>query len=68
MQPDFATRIVGGDAAQGVRDLCLSMAVGISPAQLVAFVASFREVAPGAELVLFFEAPLSARFADIVDK
>lgn len=66
-QSDSAAVNVGVDAAEGAGDLCLGMAVGISPAQLVTFVASFREVAPGAELVLFFEAPISARFNDIID-
>lgn len=67
-QPGFAARNVGGDAVQGAGDLCLGMAVGISPAQLVTFVASFREVAPRAELILFFEAPINARFTDIIDR
>lgn len=61
-------RSVGVEAAPGAGDLCLSMAVGISPAQLVAFVASFREVSPLADLVMFFEAPASARFNHIIDK
>lgn len=52
----------------GAEDLCLSMAVGISPEQLVAFAASFREVAPLADLVMFFEAPTSELFNDIIDK
>eukprot|EP00903_Cladosiphon_okamuranus_P019117 g17589.t1 len=56
------------DAAPVTRDLCLGMAVGISPAQLVTFAASFREVAPVARLVVFFEAPTSDRFKDIIDK
>lgn len=55
-------------AAPGAGDLCLSMAIGISPAQLVTFAASFREVAPVARLVMFFEAPTSDRFKDIIDK
>lgn len=63
------TKIEGGaSAAPGAGDLCLSMAIGISPAQLVAFAASFREVAPVARLVMFFEAPTSDRFNDIIDK
>lgn len=49
-------------------DLCMGMAVGISAAQLVTFVASFRENSPLADLVLFFEAPASARFREIIEK
>lgn len=56
------------DRRSGARDLCLSMAVGISPAQLVAFVASFREVSPVADLVMFFESPTNERFNDIIEK
>lgn len=59
---------VNAEEAPGAGDLCLGMAVGISPAQLVTFVASFREVSPLADLVLFFEAPTSERFNDIIDK
>lgn len=54
--------------APGVGDLCLGMAVGISAAQLVTFVASFRETSPLADLVLFFEAPANARFREIIEK
>lgn len=57
----------GVDGAPGAGDLCLGMAVGISPAQLVTFAASFREFAPSADLFLFFEAPTSERFNDIID-
>ena len=55
-------------ALMGASDLCLGMAIGISPGQLVIFAASFREVAPLARLVMFFEAPTSDRFNDIIDK
>lgn len=67
---DRTERNSGGvDAAAAASgDLCLSMAIGISPAQLVTFAASFREVAPTARLVMFFEAPTSDRFNDIIDK
>lgn len=66
---DLADRNGGGvDPAPGGGDLCLSMAIGISPAQLVTFAASFREFAPVARLVMFFEAPTSDRFKDIIDK
>lgn len=61
-------RNAGADAAPGEGDLCLSMAIGISAAQLVTFAASFREVAPVARLVMCFEAPISDRFKDIIDK
>lgn len=54
--------------ASGARDLCLGMAVGVSAAQLVTFAASFRESSPKADLVLFFEAPASAQFKEIIDK
>lgn len=60
--------IKSGLGAAGPGDLCLSMAVGISPEQLVTFAASFREVAPLADLVMFFEAPTSEIFNDIIDK
>ncbi|CAM9275307.1 unnamed protein product, partial [Hapterophycus canaliculatus] len=63
-----ATKSSGGYAEPGPRDLCLGMAVGVSSAQLVTFAASFREVAPQADLVLFFEAPTSDRFKDIIEK
>lgn len=53
---------------RGGGDLCLGMAVGISASQLVTFVASFRETSPLADLVLFFEAPASARFREIIEK
>lgn len=68
MPQDRTERNGGVDAVPGAGDLCLSMAIGISPAQLVTFAASFREVAPVARLVMFFEAPTSDRFNDIVDK
>lgn len=58
----------GVDAPAGGGDLCLSMAIGISPAQLVTFAVSFREVAPVARLVMFFEAPTSDRFNEIIEK
>lgn len=65
-RPGQAAKSAGVDAVP--RDVCLGMAVGIRPAQLVTFAASFREVAPLADLVLFFEAPTSERFEDIIDK
>lgn len=72
--PDVkGTTTLPGDIARrtdvpGVGDLCLGMAVGLSAAQLVTFVASFRETSPLADLVLFFEAPASARFREIIEK
>lgn len=50
----------------GAGDLCLGMAVGTSPEQLVAFVASFHEVSPTAVMVLLLDAPARPRVAEII--
>lgn len=68
MPQDNPEKKDGANAAPVAGDLCLGIAIGISPAQLVAFAASFREVAPVARLVMFFEAPTSDRFNDIIGK
>lgn len=51
------------------RNLCLGTAVGVTNVQLVTFAASFREVAPSADLVLFVDARSSdARREGIIEK
>lgn len=54
----------------GMRDLCLGTAVGVADVQLVTFAASFREVAPLADLVLFVDgrAGGGGRRDDIIKK
>lgn len=54
--------------APGAGDLCLGMSFGVSDERLVTFVASFREAAPLADLILFLEAPASARSKEITEK
>lgn len=49
-------------------DLCLGMAIGVSAAHLVTFVASFREASPQAELVLFLEEPVREKLKEITDR
>lgn len=52
----------------GEGDICLSMAFGVSALQLATFAGSFRDVSPRADLVMFFEAPASPRFKEIIEK
>ncbi|CAM9296723.1 unnamed protein product [Discosporangium mesarthrocarpum] len=44
------------------------MAQGLTANQLVTFVASFREVAPSARLVIFIDSPTSGRHREIINK
>lgn len=64
--PDTGGKGYSNADEPGERDLCVGMAVGITTAQLVTFVASFREASPLAELVLFVDAQQSDRFKEIV--
>lgn len=63
------TREKDNGSRPATRDLCLGTAVSDTDVQLVTFVASFREVAPWADLILFVDARSNdARREGIIEK